>query len=707
MTRTTALLDSAKSYSPLYASILAIAAVLGLLTVAFGTWTATCVCSFPVFLAAVVFLMYFPGKFLLDATRLGLLPLEDLTLSLLLGMTTSSVLYWISAFLAIPGVFVLWPVVATVTYFYRQRDIRPHIRAFHLPLDLSHLLLIGTIVLGLIPLFSTPIYYRDYALAPHGTMTFTGFPDSILHLSIANELTHSIPPQVPFLAGTSLRYHYGMDLVAAMISNTFGLSTLDLTVRFLPTLFLIEAMLSVVCFSRACVRSNYWAVLITFLVFFGEDFSFIPGLVLGSQADWSAGFFGVPTTFSLYFINPMLPGLGILFTGLFCLLNYCRRETRLWLVLTAWFIVMLMQYKIFAAAHVVASLAIAGCAYYTLFRDARLLRILAGTSVLAIPFVVHSWFGTEAGAGMWVRVAPWPYMPAAISQLGLSTTSLGKYVSAAYAGGPMTPNMLGAVFLVALPVYLLASAGLRFIAVPVLLKELFRPRSQTPVRLLMAVFVLLGPLITLTWAVTPTGYPPLAQYNNSVWFYVQSKYVAWVFAVEPIMVLWPGKSRFLQIAVLSLVVGLSIPSTVQHFSVFRASELPKLDRSEMELVGFLKEACSRGEVALSRQESAVVLLAMTNCRVPVAAGLYATQLTGLRELQQRSKDRDDFWAAWNQGELRTDILDRYKVAYVVVDKKAQSAGPVSSVGQDRLTLAETVLRPRYENRRFVVYQVRS
>ena len=106
---------------------------------------------------------------------------------------------------------------------------------------------------------------------------------SSFHIAIANELTHTIPPQAPMFSGHPLTYHYGMDLAAAMFANATGLNTRDLTLRFVPTLFLALSMLSVFCFSRTWLGSGYFAVLAVFLVFFGEDFSFIPGLLLGRK----------------------------------------------------------------------------------------------------------------------------------------------------------------------------------------------------------------------------------------------------------------------------------------------------------------------------------------------------------------------------------------------------------------------------------------
>ena len=106
-----------------------------------------------------------------------------------------------------------------------------------------------------------------------------------------------------------------------MFAKATGLSTVDLTVRFVPTLLLALSMLSVFCFSRSWLASGYFGAFVVFLVFFGEDLSFIPGLLLGENVDRSLRYFSVPPAmlFPWFYTNPILPAVGLLFAGLLCL----------------------------------------------------------------------------------------------------------------------------------------------------------------------------------------------------------------------------------------------------------------------------------------------------------------------------------------------------------------------------------------------------
>lgn len=691
--------------------LLLLAVALGIFTAAFAIWTATSVWSFPRFVIAVVFCMYVPGKLLLDIAGVEPGPLEDLTLSLVLGMPISSILYWILAYLGLEHVFILLPFAAALACFYRGRRRWRAIWSYRVSIDPSHILLLGVIILCLVPLGILPIYYRNVDLLPGSSMTYARRPfDVVQHLSFAYELTHSVPPEVPFFSGETLDYHYGMDLLAAMLSRIASLSVLDLTARFLPTFFLVTAVLAIFCFSRFWLDSRYGAVLVTFLVVFGEDLSFVPGLLLGSREVWSAQFFGVPTTYSLYSMNPMLPSLGVLFSALFCLGKSCREESTPWTVLAAFLFAMIAGYKVFASAHVLASLAVAGVIGLFLFRQTRLLKVLAMTMLLGAPLFLHTLVGSQAGAKMWMRIDPWPYVPEALEQIGLLDTSVGSEIGAIYQSGTLSAGGVAGLFLVALPGYLLGSLGMRVIGIPVALRDLVCFRGSTGIRLFAALFVILGPLLTLTCTATPWGYPQEFEYNNAVWFYVQSKYVMWIFVVELILILCRGRRRSWQALVVAVIVGVSIPSTVQYFQNQMHRGLEVLDENELELMGFLQQGCSNGEVVLSREKLAEHVVALAPCRVPVVSpGTYTHLFVSSPALERREEDMASFWDAWREGELRSDILERYAVDYVVVDKTS----PYSSALQpswhndpDLTPVRQVHLDPCFENAGYVVYETR-
>jgi len=685
---------------------LAVIAVLGVFTLIFGTYSATSVWSFPRFVIAVMVVVYFPGKLLLDAARLSLSPLEDLALALVLGMVVSSLIFWGTAFLSLANLFVLWPLAATAAYFCRRAKIWSRVRHSRFSVNLSHFLLLGVITAGLLPMAALPMYYRNLALLPEGAMSFKMVRDSVFHLSIAQELTLSVPPQVPFLAGQPLNYHYAMDLLAAMLSRTAWLSIPDLTVRFLPTLFLVETVLAVFAFSRAWLKSSWGAVITSFLVILGEDFSFIPGLLHRSRATWSVEYFGVPTTYSLYSMNPMLPALAVLFAGLFCLLRFSRENGRAWLMLTALLFAALTEYKVFSAVHVLLALAVTALVYLLLHRDAASLRVLLLTSLLTVPLMLYAVFGTEASVRVWARIEPWPYIPAALARMGL----FEQHVDSLSEGGPITLSTASALLLVGLPSYLLGSLGLRAIAIPQVLRNLLFPNKSTFFGFFLGVLAVVGPLISLTCTVTPRGYPTETEYNNAVWFYVQSKYIIWVLATGSILSLCRGKRPARQAVIVAAVIMLAIPSSAQFFARLSRSGLSVVEKGQLEAIGYLEEHCTNGEVVLAQPPWAAYLVALSPCRVPFASlGKINHSFVSQGELEQRRLDQNRFWDAWDRGILRTSTLERYGISYVW---PASGDNALLSY-EDRYWIGQNasreevvkVIHPSSENRDFVIYQI--
>ena len=381
--------------------------------------------------------------------------------------------------------------------------------------DRSALVLAGVLALGIIALAFFPLYYTNFTWQPDRTMRVYPVSDVLFHIAIANELTHTVPPQAPLFAGHPLSYHYGMDLAVAMFARATGLDVRDLTVRFVPTLFVGLSMLSVFCFSRNWLRSGYFGAFVVFLVFFGADFSFIPGLLLGEKGDWSLRYFSAPAVVTLFYTNPILPGLGVLFAGLFCLDCYMRERSRAWLFLAALLFVALIEVKMLIAVQLMCSLALAAVVYLIIFSKADLFKIAGCTAIAAIPLVCWVLLKNRSGAQIVTKFEPWLYVSHAMQTLGL-----GNWLS-----GPL------AFVVVALPIYLVGCLGLRVIGVPAILTAIFRPRPGGAVRFLLGIFVVIGVVIALTCSFTPAGWT--FRYNPiSSTFLVQSEYVAWIFAVE-------------------------------------------------------------------------------------------------------------------------------------------------------------------------------
>lgn len=658
------------------------------------------------FFVAVIMLAYVPGKLLLIALKRTLSALEDVTLACVLGLVVSGFVYWLMMFAHQGRFYLVWPLtVAGICVWFLSSKRKSLLsnspsleslsqRSAMWSRDRSALVLAGLLALGIIALAFFPLYYTNFTVQPDGTMRVYPVSDVLFHIAIANELTHTVPPQAPLFAGHPLSYHYGMDLAVAMFARATGLNTRDLTVRFVPTLFVGLSMLSVFCFSRNWLRSGYFGALVVFLVFFGADFSFIPGLLLGEKGDWSLRYFSAPAVVTLFYFNPILPGLGVLFAGLFCLDCYMRERSRAWLFLAALLFVALIEVKMLIAAQLMCSLALAALVYLIFFSNADLFKIAGSTAIGAIPLVSWMLLKNKSGAQIVTKFEPWLYVSHAMRTLGLAN----------WLSGPL------AFAVVALPIYLVGCLGLRVIGVPAILTAIFRPRPGGGVRFLLGMFVVIGVVIALTCSFSPAGWT--FRYNPiSSTFLVQSEYVAWIFAVEVFQTFYRWAIRrgmYPAIAaggIMAAAAGLSLPATVQHFVVWRdpnhffgsgkpfGRELLTYDRQTLAAMDFLQTDAQPGDVVLSEDNLIAPVLALTKCRVPV--GYFSFGLVARSEYTRRETAEKKFWDDWRLGRVEDGLLHDANVRYIVVNKQTEGIPATIPASLSKV----------FENSEFAIFKV--
>jgi hypothetical protein len=207
------------------------------------------------------------------------------------------------------------------------------------------------------------------------------------------------------------------------------------------------------------------------------------------------------------------------------------------------------------------------------------------------------------------------------------------------------------------------------------------------------VLILLGPLISLCVSITPAGYPRQVQYNNAVWFFVQSKYFAWIPAVEAFCAWSRPRTPPARALALGLLLGLALPSTVQHVWLCANDPLGSLPRDEREMLAFLAATAAPGDVALAPGELAAPIVMLTPCRAPLLS-VFPYSFLPLADLEERQGALAAFWSAWRRGEYMPEVVARQRARYIVTDKRGAGPGP-----------ALPVLRRVYENDSFLVLAV--
>jgi hypothetical protein len=624
------------------------------------------------FLAAAA-LLYLPGRLVLRSLDEKLSRLERLVLASLLGAVASSGVFALAVRSGHRSLFILWPAAVAMAWLATQgwkSRAAPRTRC-----RTAHLALAGIFLLGVATFAYLPQYFSNLTASADGGMRAQPIDDVFFHLAISRELAHSIPPQNPLFSGYPLSYHVGSDLATAMLATAAGVGLPDAALRLMPVLIWALAILAVFCFARRWLGSSNLAALATFLVLFGEDFSFLPGLIRdpGGTTDWSARFFAVPTVFSLFYTNPMPAGLALLFAGWLGLLIFLREGRRTAVVLAAVFFSALIEVKLFPAVQTIVSLGAAGAVHLIWFRQPRLLKAAALTLILSLPACLAIWTLNRSGGQFELHFSRWSLITGSLAELFPAGTAPTGFVA----------------LLVGFPLFLIGAFGLRILAAPGLYRAIRHPDPRDEVRSAGAVFVLSGIMASLLFRLIPKGAP--SGYDNAAWFMVQSKYVVWVFALETFRdgYRWlkeqPLSRRFARPVAVAAALVLSLPSTVEHLRLQHAADRRSFNPAQVAAARFVAASVHPGEVVLCGPELLAPVLALGDCRVPL--GPYAETTEPLAIYERRVAQLDAFWRDWRAGRIRWDLLRELRIDLIATKRPARPlpstpAGSLATVFAD-------------------------
>ena len=127
--------------------------------------------------------------------------------------------------------------------------------------------------------------------------------DGIWHLSLINQLTQSIPPKNPVFSGTILsQYHWGFDLLVAIISKLTFLSPSILYFQILPPIFAV--LIGVLSYKLAFVitKNHQTSLFFVILNYFVGSFGWLYTLLVNRQFGGESLFWSMQSVSTL--LNP-------------------------------------------------------------------------------------------------------------------------------------------------------------------------------------------------------------------------------------------------------------------------------------------------------------------------------------------------------------------------------------------------------------------
>lgn len=176
------------------------------------------------------------------------------------------------------------------------------------------------IMLGSIAI-SLPIW-TVWSVDAAGNLFGVGAPDHFMHMAFIGELKHHFPPQNPLFAGEPLyNYHYGSDLLVALVSSIFHIDQWLLYFRILPFVYSIVLGAAVWSVAKKLKLNRLEQWLSIFFMYFGSSFSFLAAFMMRKPLSWNDAF-GISQPAEMTGNMPYLCSLALFFVILSLLLSW-------------------------------------------------------------------------------------------------------------------------------------------------------------------------------------------------------------------------------------------------------------------------------------------------------------------------------------------------------------------------------------------------
>ena len=639
--------------------------------------------DFVKYILGLLLFVYVPGRAILWAARVEAGRLANTILSLALGLTSTAVIYKFAGFLNAEAVFFLWILAGAVFFVFKivkrpPRGAAPALRVTPEGIGLACVALAVLLML-------VADNYRNALPQPDGSIVVnTRAYDGFLRDAVVRELSHTIPPQMPFAAGYPLSYHYGMDLFNAIFYKYLHIGVPDLNHRLSMTFFFALLVLTSYLFVRELSGSGMAAVLAAFLLIFGGG-----GLAYLSTLFWGVSQWG-NAFFTFHFVNfvnvnSFLPGLAILWAGFTALSRYLRTDRTAWLPVAAFLLAASLEFKMFFAFPLFAALG-ASAGIGLLFRhDPRILRATVWTVAFSAPLLVMSFLSNRGGPKFVfsLRFVDWIWF----SLSGLKLRGLlGSWTALVHQSKVSPESLLASVAAIAL--FFLGGFGLNALAFPSLLRGMRSRRTEDRIRLFLGFFAAACVAYFFFVRVTLGGKP--RNFTNT-YVYTMAPLVLGFFLVERIAAVLAGKRRVWKVLAVTAVLALMVPNTARFLWIkVRAPQPLVVSRNFLEAADWLSGNSPAESVVLTAPEVRLACY-FADRRVVLEDSVFSFVSWHLTQDQQKERE-DEIRRFFENPGSNGDILVKYGVGYVWTRAGDRRLGSPGEAGLEVAVGAESGIR---------------
>lgn len=610
--------------------------------------------------AGVIFSFYIPGNLLLRH-----LDHDDeeyfvrFFLSVALGVALMPLLYMLLRRLAHPEfLFVIVFVLSLLWSILFMKDIKKiRGKVYTSYLDILSIFVLTAIVLVILHLS----YFTDVVFLESGFKVRDVFyAETFFPLGIINALKDIYPVYYPYASGVDLSfYHINMHLQIEMINRLFSVDTLKLSFYYFPLIYFMLLVFLPFMIVNKYTGSRSLGVL-TGILMFGSDLSFIPGLLGMLQEGFTWNVLFNSTTWPLFTLNGYLPVLSVMFLCILYLKKFCESGLFSHAIVFGFLGFSAYGFKSSMGPHIMAVAFVTGL--ILILTDNRkkgiLLCTVSSLTLMAIGVDVLAIKGTLG------------VLKNAKVQYTLSPDIFNRlHDSLNYLAIPKMPWYL---YLLVFPIYIIAVFGARIIGFG-FLRDFFVKKEYDHTVIFLMIFVASGFLLSELIFLGPILPSPFKT-NDAMWFSFQSLLAAWLLFAFYLKRTLPNIKKVAFIML--LVILLSFPGTVQFLLHRSVPRYFTVTSDAIEVAKYLKT--TPPESVISEFESCIV------------------QNIGVQETLNRLNDVAVFFNSDDKSEDKREILDRYKVSYVY----APSA-------YAELLDEEPSLLQVFRNSEYIVYKVKD
>lgn len=609
------------------------------------------------FLAGFLALVYIPGQSAVWLLGIRVSRLESFVSSLALGMTLATLVNKWARMFRLEIIFWIWLALSLIYFVYHLLKKPP--KSGNLTFGLTRtgigLFAILLLVFGVLYVDN----FRNGLLRPDGSVVVNmHYYDGFIRNAVVRETAHSVPPQMPFAAGESLGYHYGMDLFAALFHRYLGLGLFDLLHRFLLTFFFGLFISAAFIFLREFYGSETAALWGTFLVTFGSGgLTYL--LCAAFKAPLGGNIFRSLYLFDFLAVNSLVPALALLFLGFWSLIRYLALRRTSWLLLSAFFFGGAAEFKVFLIGPAAGALFLAGAVSWAKFRDTGLFRLFLATAAVSLILLAPILAGGSGSVPYTFKIQVTDWIGKSLHELNVPavTSAWTGLVS----GGDLTAGNLS-LSLAAIVLFLLGSFGLSLLAFPSAAGAVFKPKRGEEARMCLGIFSILGVGAFFGFSIY-LGKLPRNMLNGYV--YYAGLIAVIIFWAERVSRWAAGKKTAARLALFVAVGALSIPNSAWFVRNKVLSPEPRVfSRPFLEAADWIRNNTSPHAVVLQPEDLRYTCY-FSGRRAVLENSVHSYLGFHLhpREIADRRKDVSRFFG---RPETSGDVLHKYGVSVIWV-----------------------------------------